>query len=173
GFITVTPAGTLLDADRGTHTFDVEVSDGTNSVIIALEVEVVGIAPTFTSTPVTSATPGQTYTYTATADGNPAPTLSVTSALPAWLTFNAGTGVLSGQPTKSDETSTVNVTLEASNGVAPDATQTFTINVGSAPSSDKDDDDSGCSTGSRVPTWPLLLAGAGLGAALLLRRRTA
>jgi hypothetical protein len=103
GFLTVAPAGTLQVADRGTHTFDVEISDGTNSTFIAVEIEVVGVPPTITSTPVTSATPGKVYSYAAIATGVPAPTLSVTSTLPGWLTFNAGTGILSGTPTKSDQ----------------------------------------------------------------------
>jgi hypothetical protein len=172
GVLTVMPGGTLVAADRGTHTFDVEISDGTNNVIIAVEIEVVGIPPSITSAPVTSATPGKVYAYTVVAIGTPAPTVAVTSTLPGWLTFNAGTGVLSGTPTKSDEKTTVNVTITAGNGVTPDATQTFAIQVKAAPSSDSDGGSS-CSGGSG--TLPLLavFALAALGGVVFVRRRKA
>jgi hypothetical protein len=172
GFLTVAPAGTLQVADRGTHTFDVEISDGTNSTFIAVEIEVVGVPPTITSTPVTSATPGKVYSYAAIATGVPAPTLSVTSTLPGWLTFNAGTGILSGTPTKSDQKTTVSVTITANNGVTPDAVQTFNIQVKSAPSSDSDDGGSCSSGGGSLPLL-LIVALAAFSGAIVVRRRKA
>jgi hypothetical protein len=159
-------------ADRGTHTFDVEISDGTNSTFIAVEIEVVGVPPTITSTPVTSATPGKVYSYAAIATGVPAPTLSVTSTLPGWLTFNAGTGILSGTPTKSDQKTTVSVTITANNGVTPDAVQTFNIQVKSAPSSDSDDGGSCSSGGGSLPLL-LIVALAAFSGAIVVRRRKA
>ncbi|MCB9933783.1 MAG: putative Ig domain-containing protein [Planctomycetes bacterium] len=97
------------------------------------QVQVV-VAPQFTSTPVLSASEGTPYSYAATASGYPAATLAVSSILPAWLTFSAGTGLLSGTPTSADAPGNVNVVLTATNGYNPDATQSFTIVVAPAPS---------------------------------------
>lgn len=85
--------------------------------------------PTFTSTPVVVATAGMPYSYTATAVGGPpAPTLSVGS-LPAWLTFDRNTGVLSGTPGAADIGLSATITITASNGTPPDAQQSFQIDV--------------------------------------------
>jgi hypothetical protein len=175
GLLTATPGGTLVDADRGVHSFDVEVTDGTNTITIAVEIEVLGIPPTFTSVPVTTAVPGTPYTYTAVADGTPAPTLNVTSTLPAWLAFNAATGELSGTPTNSDAKTTVNVTITATNGVTPNATQTFMIQVDRSPDAQKSDNSgsNGCAgSDSRSPHLLAALAGllAVLGLVIVGRR---
>ena len=60
-----------------------------------------GTAPAFTAdTPPTAGTVGTAYSYTYVATGNPAPTFAVaTGTLPAGLSLNATTGVLSGTPT--------------------------------------------------------------------------
>jgi hypothetical protein len=86
------------------------------------------IAPIITSTPVTAATEDIAYSYTLTyrkADSNPiilsAPTL------PAWLTFNPSTGVLSGTPT-NDNVGNNAVKLSLTNGSVT-IDQPFTINV--------------------------------------------
>jgi MYXO-CTERM domain-containing protein len=148
-----TPAGTdvgvsgniTITATNGVAPDDTEI----------FQVTVNGTAPVFTSTPVTGAAINAAYSYTATATGLPTPTLSVSSTLPAWLSFNAGTGALTGTPTTADGGSSVSVTIVAANGVAPNATQTFTIGV--AKPSDDSDDSSNCSGGT---------AGAGLGLTL-------
>jgi hypothetical protein len=173
GLLTVTPSGTLVDADRGIHNFSIEITDGANNIVIAARVTVVGIAPTFTSVPVTAATPGSLYTYTAVAAGTPAPTLALTSVLPAWLTFSASTGELTGTPGNSDAKTTVTVTLTASNGVTPNGTQTFDIVVARSPdakSNDKGDD--GCVASSDGNLALVLIAALGvLCVPMLLRRR--
>jgi hypothetical protein len=67
-------------------------------------------------------------TFTVTATGNPAPTLSVSGTLPTGVQFNPSTGVLGGTPALG----TVGgypLTVTASNGVAPNATQSFTLTV--------------------------------------------
>ncbi len=170
GLLSIAPAGPLVVADLGSHSFEAEISDGTHTINIALEVEVIGTAPAFTSAPIEAATPGSLYSYTVAANGTPAPTVTLTSALPGWLSFDTGTGLLSGIPTRSDQKTSVNVAFLATNGVAPDATQTFTITVGAAASTGTSGD-SGCSAGGGFPVWPLLIVGAGLGVTLWLRRR--
>ncbi|WP_234754091.1 fibronectin type III domain-containing protein [Arthrobacter ramosus] len=85
--------------------------------------------PVFTAdTPPTTATAGAAYSYTFTATGSPAPTFAVSSgALPAGLSLNTSTGILSGTPTTAGPAT---FTLTATNGVSPDAvTPPLTITV--------------------------------------------
>lgn len=88
----------------------------------------VNAAPVVTSTALTAATEGQayTYTFTATDSNNDSLTLAATT-LPAWLTFSANTGVLSGTPATANVGNN-NVTLTVSDGTVT-TTQTFTIAV--------------------------------------------
>ncbi len=88
-------------------------------------------APTFTSAAPPAATLGVPYSHTFTAIGNPAPTITLTGTLPAGLTFDAGTATLSGTPTTVGTSAGLIAT--ASNGVAPDATQTFDLVVTAVP----------------------------------------
>lgn len=93
-------------------------------------------APTITSTAPTAAFSGNAYSYTPTATGNPTPSFSI-SPDPAtlgsgWLTWNGTT--LSGTPGTGDIGIDIGpLTLTATNGVNPDATEVFTVTV-SAPS---------------------------------------
>lgn len=82
-------------------------------------------APLITSGAPAGATAGTPYSYTVTATGTPTPTFTATG-LPAGLTIDAATGVISGTPA-TPGTSTVTIT--ASNGTAPDATITVQISV--------------------------------------------
>src|SRR5262249_27414530 len=58
----------------------------------------------------------------------PAPTLSLSGALPSGVTFNATTGVLSGTPA-AGTVGSYPLTFTASNGVGGNATQKFTLTV--------------------------------------------
>lgn len=91
-----------------------------------------GGAPQITSTANTSATVGVLYEYNISTTGSPAPVLSQMNA-PAWLSLNGAT--LSGTPAAGDVGSTPQITLTATNGVSPDASQSFSITVAPAPSS--------------------------------------
>jgi hypothetical protein len=82
-------------------------------------------APVITSTPVTSASVGQSYMYDVNATGNPMPTYSLTT-FPTGMTIDAATGVISWTPSA---TGNYSVMVQASNGVGTSATQSFTINV--------------------------------------------
>ncbi|HEX6624958.1 MAG TPA: Calx-beta domain-containing protein, partial [Pyrinomonadaceae bacterium] len=86
------------------------------------------VAPAITSAPPPGGITRTPYTHTFTATGSPAPTFSVTSgSLPPGLFLNPATGVLSGSPTAAGTFS--NITVTAGNGVAPAATQTFSLNI--------------------------------------------
>jgi hypothetical protein len=89
-------------------------------------------APAITSANSTTFTVGTAGTFTVTATGYPAPTLSESGGLPSGVTFNASTGVLSGTPAAGTGAS-YSLTFTAQNGVSPNATQTFTLTVDQAP----------------------------------------
>jgi lysophospholipase L1-like esterase len=79
---------------------------------------------TFSSTPVTTATAGQNYSYDANANGLPAPTYALLQA-PSGMSIDAGTGVITWQPATNG---VYNVTVRASNGVGV-GTQSFIVQV--------------------------------------------
>jgi hypothetical protein len=91
-------------------------------------------APSITSLNNTNFTVGASGTFTVTASGFPAPTLSLsaTSALPNGVMFNGPTGVLSGTPATGSAAS-YSLTFTAHNGVGADATQSFTLTVDTPP----------------------------------------
>jgi Domain of unknown function (DUF4214)/Putative Ig domain/Fibronectin type III domain len=90
-----------------------------------------GIPPAFTSANNTAFTVYTAGTFTVAATGTPAPTLTLTGSLPGGVTFNATTGVLSGSPVGTSVGS-YPLTLTATNGLTPDATQNFTLTVSQA-----------------------------------------
>jgi RHS repeat-associated protein len=75
---------------------------------------------------------GSLGSFTVTASGIPGPILSESGSLPSGVTFNTGTGVLSGTPA-SGTGGSYSITFTASNGVNPNATQNFTLTVDQAP----------------------------------------
>jgi putative Ig domain-containing protein len=90
-------------------------------------------SPIITSANNTTFTVGSAGTFTVTASGTPASfTFSETGALPAVVTFNTLTGVLAGTPAPGTG-GTYPLGLTASNGVLPDGTQSFTLNVNEPP----------------------------------------
>ncbi|WP_208641991.1 beta strand repeat-containing protein, partial [Arthrobacter oryzae] len=142
------PAGLSLNATTGvlsgtpttagTSTFTVTAANGVSPDAVTgsltITVNPGQAAPVFTAaSPPSTATTGTPYSYTFTASGTPAPTFRVSSGtLPAGLSLNATTGVLSGTPTTAG-TSTFAVT--AANGVSPDAVTgslTITVTAGQA-----------------------------------------
>ncbi len=83
-------------------------------------------APVFTSPATTTFVKGKLGTFTVKASGYPTTmTFTKTGTLPGGVTLTSA-GVLSGTPTT---TGTYTVTITASNGVLPNAKQTFTLKV--------------------------------------------
>src|SRR5207247_517036 len=87
--------------------------------------------PVITSPLTACGTKGVTFSYTITATNNP--TSFTASPLPAGLSVNTSTGVISGTPTTAG---TTNVTITASNGAGTcntSAQQTLVITIGAMP----------------------------------------
>jgi hypothetical protein len=99
----------------------------------AVEVAVVEQAPGINSAADTTFTVGTAGSFTVTVTGNPASTFSLTGA-PGWLSIGSATGIIAGTPPNLGAgTYVFNFTVDAGNGVAPDATQAFTLTVNQAP----------------------------------------
>jgi Big-like domain-containing protein/putative Ig domain-containing protein len=90
----------------------------------------VDAAPTITSASSATFREGTAGSFTVAATGTPAPSFSEAGTLPQGVHFNTSSGVLSGTPT---EEGVFHVTIDASNGVAPEATQSFTLTVDAPP----------------------------------------
>ena len=74
---------------------------------------------------------GSTASFSVTTSGSEEPLLSESGALPSGVTFKSpgdGTAMLIGSPA-SGTVGTYPITLTASNGIFPDATQSFTLSV--------------------------------------------
>jgi len=86
-------------------------------------------APAITSAATTTFIVGTAGTFTITTTGFPSPTITQTGALPPGVTFTDngnGTATLAGTATALG---TFTLTITASNGIQPDAVQTFTLIV--------------------------------------------
>ncbi|HYG73816.1 MAG TPA: putative Ig domain-containing protein [Planctomycetota bacterium] len=122
GQITGTPTA------PGTSSFQIRLVDAANSSSarqLSISVAQGDSAPQIVSSPVTSANIGTPYTYAVTVSGYPESTFSLSSA-PAGMTINAGTGVISWTPAAKG---TFAVTVNASNGVSPSASQNYSVTV--------------------------------------------
>jgi hypothetical protein len=90
--------------------------------------------PAVTSAGSTTFTLGAAGTFTVTTAGFPAPSLTESGALPNGMQFidnGNGTATLTGTPTGAGQ---FPITITATNGVLPNATQTFTLTVLPVPS---------------------------------------
>jgi hypothetical protein len=111
---------TLIASYGGNASFAASVSAGV--------AHAVNQAPLITSANTVTFQAGIAGTFTVTATGAPAPVLSITGALPSGIVFTPGTGVLGGMPA-AGSSGAYPLTFTASNGVAPNATQSFTLNI--------------------------------------------
>jgi N-acetylneuraminic acid mutarotase len=127
--LTATFAPTATGARNATM---VIVSDASNGTMLNVNLTGTGtatqVAPLITSGNTAAFTVGAAGAFTVTATGNPAPSLNETGTLPAGVTFNPATGVLSGTPA-AVAAGTYTISFTATNGVAPAATQNFTLTV--------------------------------------------
>lgn|GEM_PF-1991254 len=90
----------------------------------------VDAAPAITSASNATFTEGDEASLTVTATGTPAPAIAESGTLPEGVTFDSGTGVLSGTATQEG---VYHIVFTAANGVGSDAVQHFTLTVDSNP----------------------------------------
>jgi len=122
GVLSGTPAATGVTSVTITATN--AVSNATQSFTLTANA-----GPVITSANSTGFVATVAGTFTVTASGYPAPTFTETGALPAGITLNATTGVLSGTTTVDG---TYVIALKATNGVGSGGTQVFTLTVATA-----------------------------------------
>ncbi len=125
-------SGTPLPGTGGTYDLTFTALNGTKSNATQNFVLTVDEAPSFTSSNATTFAVGTAGTFTVTALGFPTPTLSESGALPAGVSFNPSTGVLSGTP-QAGTNGSFPLVFTASNGIGTAATQDFTLTVNVAP----------------------------------------
>jgi len=107
-----------LDQDNDGSTTDTLCTASASATVLT--------PPAFTSAPPPGATIGDSYNYTVTASGSPAPNFSLASgALPPALSLDGATGVISGTATTAG---TFNGALRASNQLGT-VTQPFSITI--------------------------------------------
>jgi hypothetical protein len=135
---------TFVAGDAGVHTFTnkVTLNSSGSQTVTATDVSTsidgsatiaVDEAPSITSANSTTFTVGAAGSFEVIANGYPAPTFLVTSGtLPSGVTLS-NTGNLSGTPALGTGNSYM-IGITASNGVSPNATQSFTLTVNQAPS---------------------------------------
>jgi len=90
-----------------------------------------GVAPLITSGTSATFTAGAAGGFSFTATGSPPPTFSETGQLPTGVSLSSD-GLLSGTP-GSGTAGVYPITVTATNGVAPDTLQAFTIDIASPP----------------------------------------
>ena len=132
--VTFSPAGVLSGTPAagagGAYLLAITASNGVGSSATQTFTLTVDQAPAITSGSSATFTVGSSGSFTVTATGYPAPTLSAIGALPAGVTFSGG--VLSGTPAAGTG-GAYSLAITASNGVGSSATQTFTLTVDQAP----------------------------------------
>jgi hypothetical protein len=126
-----TLAGTPTAANAGTYTnIVISVSDGTQSASLAPFSIKVTAPLTISGTPGTQVAAGKSYSFqpTTNAPSGSALNFSIQNR-PAWTTFIAATGMLSGTPTASQTGTYSNIVISASDGTQSVALTPFSIQV--------------------------------------------
>jgi hypothetical protein len=112
------------------------VTDGEASASLpAFAIEVIGIntPPTIVGSPSTIIDAGQTYTFTPVADDDDGDALAFSIAnRPAWASFNASTGTLSGVPGEVDVGTDSGIRISVGDGQASASLPVFSIQVRSS-----------------------------------------
>ncbi|MCL2662585.1 MAG: putative Ig domain-containing protein [Oscillospiraceae bacterium] len=127
---TMTIAGTI---SAGTYTYTVTVTNGIQpdaTQTFTLTVTEAPIAPVITSAGNTSVINGTGGSFQVTATGS-APIVYSATGAPAGVSINSANGLMTIDATTPSGTYTYTITV--SNGVSPDATQTFNLTVTLAP----------------------------------------
>ena len=134
---TATLTGTAVTGSQGSYPFTITAANGISpsaSQSFTLTVNAVPTPPAITSGNTTSFTVGTAGDFSVVSTGNPAATITESGALPAGLTFTGppgGMATLAGTPGTGSQGS-YPITITASNGVSPDASQSFTLTVNPA-----------------------------------------
>ncbi len=122
--------GLVSFTGRGTCTLNADQA-GVPGLPAATRVQqtvVVGEPPLFVlANPPVTATVGQTYSYTFSANGTPAPTFALATGAPSWLSITPATGVLTGTPPPGTTSFIYSVT--ASNVVGSISVGPFTVAI--------------------------------------------
>ena len=134
-------SGTPTSANEGTYAnIQISVSGGgANVELRAFTIQVLAAAnsaPTIAGTPASTVIAGSQYSFTPTAtdpDGQSL-TFSIANA-PAWASFSASTGELSGTPPTADTGTTSNIVITVSDGTLSASLPAFSIQV-QAPAND-------------------------------------
>lgn len=128
GVISGTPTGT------GTFNFTIRVTDATSATATANLSIVVGSTLTVTTTSLPGGSVGTAYSATLQASGGAQPyTWSVSSGtLPAGLTLNSSSGVISGTPTA---TGTSSFTIQVNDSESPSQTEAVNFSITISPAS--------------------------------------
>ncbi|HET8625790.1 MAG TPA: putative Ig domain-containing protein, partial [Thermomicrobiales bacterium] len=135
------PSATITASGAATTTFTPNAA-GAGSATATVDQQTVTAnvtvvaPPSFTSADHTTFVVGQPGSFTVTATGTTPMTLTESGALPIGVTFvdnGGGNATLGGTPA-AGTAGTYPFTITASNGILPDATQTFTLTVDQAPS---------------------------------------
>ena len=138
---TATLSGTPVAGSEGVYFLTITAANGTlpNAVqLFTLTVQdtaPVTHAPAITSSASTTFTADTEGTFTVHTTGVPTATLTLTGTQPSWLSFidnTDGTATLTGIPDPGSDPS-YSFTITATNGIAPDAMQSFTLFVVNPP----------------------------------------
>ncbi|MEZ5416175.1 MAG: putative Ig domain-containing protein [Vicinamibacterales bacterium] len=127
---TATIAGTPNAGSGGSYPVTLTATNGVGTPATQNFVLTVNQAPAITSANAVSFSLNTASTFTVTATGVPAPTISVTGALPAGITVTPngnGTATIGG--TTAGPAGTYPLSIQASNGVGTPATQNFTLTI--------------------------------------------
>ncbi len=125
-------SGTPVAGSGGTYSIDIDATNGVSPDSNQSFTLTVDQAPSITSGDSATFTVGSAGTFTVTATGYPTPTFTQTGSLPGGVTLSSA-GILSGTPAVGTGGS-YSITIDATNGLSPDSTQTFTLTVDQAPS---------------------------------------
>ena len=126
-------AGTPAAGTGGSYPITISATNGISPEASQSFTLTVDQAPSITSGSSTTFADGSAGSFPVTTTGFPAPALSETGALPSGVTLvdnGNGTATLSGTPATGG---TYPITIKASNGVSPNASQPFTLTVDQAP----------------------------------------
>ena len=122
--------GTPAAGTGGTYPLSLTATNSLGSAVGSLTLTVKQPAA-FTSAASSTFVVGVAGNFKVSASGFPAPTFSASGILPAGVSLDSTTGVLSGTPSA---TGVYPVTITATNGVGAAATQKFSLTVNSKPS---------------------------------------